>query len=61
MAESSSQIWIAIAFLMVVGILIFWGVIRVIAGIRSLRRSEKAFFDDLRPPGAGGKKDQSSS
>jgi len=48
MGESSGQMWVGIAILCVIAVLMLWGAIRIIAGLRSLRQSEKAFLEDMR-------------
>jgi len=42
-----NQPWIGVALLVVIGVLILWGFIRIVAGYRALRRSEKAFLEDV--------------
>lgn len=53
--------WVGIAILAAVCVVVLWGIIRIIAGFRALRRSERAFLEDMRPAGVDGKADDTNN
>ena len=42
-----AQSWVGLAILSILIAAVLWGLLRIVSGIRDLRRSEKAFLEDL--------------
>lgn len=42
-----SQSWVGLTILAILVVAVLWGLLRIVSGIRDLRRSEKAFLEDL--------------